>query len=122
MANKSDVVLEEETVRIRSSGESPVVDIEGGNHWNLSESDGDLRIGDTENMLKMGVSKGGGGAGNARIWATSDLKLGSRGQSVVSIDGQGLHPQEESKAMLGKGDKPWLAATVESPGVRVTSG
>lgn len=111
MADKADVILEENTVRIRSTGESPVLDIEGGNHWNLSKNDGDVRIGDAENMLKMGVAKGGGGAGNARIWATADLKLGSSGESVVSIDDQGVHPHGDGYA-LGRPDDRWFTANI----------
>jgi len=106
MADKADIFLTKDGVRIVGSGWSPEVEIEGGNHWNLAESDGDVRIGDDEYMLKMGVATGGGGAGNARIWATSDLKLGSRGQSVVSIDDGGVHPGGEDYS-LGSPDNPW---------------
>lgn len=89
MANRSDIFLGDDTVKLVGTGKSPVVDIEGGNNWNLSNTDGDFRIGDARNMLKMGVSLGGAGAGNARIWASSDLKLGSRGSSTVHVHGGG---------------------------------
>ncbi|MFB6206665.1 MAG: hypothetical protein ABEJ05_09095 [Haloglomus sp.] len=92
MADKSDVFLLQDGIRLVGSGTSPEVDIEGGGHWNLAESDGDLRIGDEENMLKMGVALDGGGRGNASIWATADLKLGSHGTSVARINSEGVHP------------------------------
>ncbi len=90
MAEKPDVFLMDDGVRIEGGGGSPEVDIAGGNHWDLAESDGDLRIGDDENKLKMGVALGGAGAGNARIWASSELKLGASGRSVVTVDGGGV--------------------------------
>lgn len=106
MADKSDVFLTEDGVELVGSGESPEVAIEGGNHWDLTETDGDLRIGDDENMLKMGVAKDGGGAGNASIWATSKLKLGGSGASVVTIDADSVHPSGAGHA-LGTVDHPW---------------
>jgi len=106
VAEKSDVVLEEDGVTIRGSGESPEVAIEGGNHWNLDESDGDLRVGDADNMLKMGVALGGGGEGNARLWATSKLRLGSNGQSVLTVDGDAVYPHSENTD-LGAETAPW---------------
>lgn len=111
MADDADIVLEKDSVRFLSSGRSPVVDIEGGNHWNLSQSEGDVRIGDHENNLRMGVAKGGGGAGNARLWATADLKLGSRGESVAAIDDGGLHPNN-GRYMLGTADDRWFVANL----------
>lgn len=106
MPNKPDVIIGEDSVTLVGSGESPVVDIEGGNHWNLSQSVGDLRIGDDDNMIKMGVALDGGGAGNGSIWATSDLRLGSRDETIVSIDTEGVHPHDENRS-LGKRTNPW---------------
>ena len=106
MAEKSDIVLEEDGVTVRGSGTSPEVAIEGGNHWKLEESDGDLRIGDADNMLKMGVALGGGGEGNARLWATSKLRLGSGGQSVLTVDSGEVYPHGET-TYLGTETAPW---------------
>lgn len=90
MADNADVVLERDTIRLLGTGSSPVVDVEGGNHWNLENGDGDVKIGDDENKLKMGVALGGAGAGNAAIWATSHLKLGAGGGETVDISGGGV--------------------------------
>jgi hypothetical protein len=93
MADKSDVVLEEDTVRIRGSGGSPVVDVEGGNHWNLDQGDGDVRIGDDENRLAIGVSLGGAGEGTSRLRAKGGverLRLGAGDTDTVTIDTDGI--------------------------------
>lgn len=106
MAEKPDVILGEEHVDIRGAEDaSPVLDIEGEDNWNLSESVGDVRIGDDDNMLKMGVALGGGGAGNCRIRATSDLRFGSREETVVRIDGNGIHPHNGSYSLGTDGDR-----------------
>jgi chaperonin cofactor prefoldin len=89
MADKSDVVLEDDTVRIRSTGKSPVVDIEGGNNWDLSEGDGDVRIGKGDNRLAIGVSLGGAGEGTSRLRAkggTEQLKLGAGDTDTVTVE------------------------------------
>jgi polyhydroxyalkanoate synthesis regulator phasin len=106
MADKSDIVLDQDTVTIRGTGASPVVDIEGGNNWDLAEHDGDLRIGDDDNMLKMGVALGGAGAGNGRIWASTDLKLGSEGRSIASVESGGVYPTDTGRN-LGSSGRAW---------------
>ena len=124
MAEKSDVVLDQHSVRVRGSGSSPVLDIEGGNNWDLSAGDGDVRVGDDENMLKMGVARGGAGAGNARLWATRNLYLGSRGESVVTVDDDGVHP--DGNYNLGTSQDPWADVNAESAefdgDVKITGG
>jgi len=112
MAEKSDVILDQNSVRVRGSGSSPVLDIEGGNNWDLSAGDGDVRVGDDQNMLKMGVARGGAGAGNARLWATRNLYLGSRGESVVTVDSDGIHP--DGNYNLGTSQNPWADVNAES--------
>lgn len=54
------------------------VHLSGGN-WDLTNSEGDLKIGDGTYRLKIGVAKGGAGAGDVRIRAdggTNRLMLG----------------------------------------------
>lgn len=67
-------------VGIGSTSPLTKLDIAGGN-WDLSASEGDLRIGDASTYrLKMGISTGGGGAGDAYIAAqggTNRLFLGT---------------------------------------------
>ncbi len=55
------------------------LDILGGN-WDLSNSNGDLKIGNTINKLKFGIATSGGGAGDANIGSvggTNRLFLGA---------------------------------------------
>lgn len=96
MANKSDILLEEDRVTLKNGGGAPVVDIEGGNNWNLEDgSQGDLRIGDESNNLRVGVALGGAGEGIARLWATSLLRLGlEKHDSIVEVDEGGLKVKE----------------------------
>ncbi|MEF8894486.1 hypothetical protein [Halodesulfurarchaeum sp.] len=74
------------------------VDIAGRNNWNLNETEGDVRIGDEDYRLTMGVALGGGGAGACNIRAKGGIKrlnlgAGTSGHTVqidpdkVSIDG-----------------------------------
>ena len=88
MAEKPDIVLDESTVRIRNAGSPPVLDVEGGDNWNLSNGDGDLRIGNEETRLAIGVALGGGGMGTSRLRAkggTKQLKLGAGESDTVTI-------------------------------------
>ncbi|MDP6368370.1 MAG: VCBS repeat-containing protein [Planctomycetota bacterium] len=65
--------------------------VAGGN-WDLATSEGDFKIGDENNRLKMSISTGGGGAGHGRIRAVGDnsqLLLGVDNNDVLTInDGQ----------------------------------
>jgi hypothetical protein len=59
----------------------------GDNNWNLSNSEGDLKIGDDDYRLAMGVALGGGGAGACNIRAKGgieQLNLGA-GDSANSL-------------------------------------
>jgi hypothetical protein len=61
----------------RTSPQAPL-HLAGGN-WDVSQGEGDLKIGDDTYCLKIGVATGGGGAGNVRIRAqggTNRLMLG----------------------------------------------
>lgn len=111
MADVADIELEENTVKVLSTGNAPAVDIEGGN-WNLAETDGDVRIGDSDNMLKLGVAVDGGGAGNGKLWATNDLRLGSRGESIATVDDGGIHPHD-GRYILGRPDNRWHDAWLD---------
>lgn len=65
------------------------MDILGG-LWDLSNSEGDFRIGSDAFRLKIGVATGGGGSGDARIRAqggTSRLMLGSDTNDVLTVVG-----------------------------------
>jgi hypothetical protein len=63
------------------------LDVAGKSNWDLDNNDGDLRIGDDNNRLSMGVALGGGGAGDAAIRAKdgNQLRLGAGGRRVLSV-------------------------------------
>lgn len=59
-----------------------------GGSWNISVSEGDLKIGDGTYRLKIGVARAGAGAGDVRIRAyggTNRLMLGSGTKDVLTI-------------------------------------
>lgn len=59
-----------------------------GNDWDIRATEGDFRIGNDQFRLKIGVSTGGGGAGDVRIGAqggTNRLMLGGGGTDVVTV-------------------------------------
>jgi hypothetical protein len=65
------------------------LDIAGG-QWDLANTEGDFRIGDISYRLKIGISTGGGGAGDVFIRAaggTNRIFLGGNNQNLLTIDG-----------------------------------
>jgi microcystin-dependent protein len=74
---------------------SPVarLDILGGNNWNLSGGEGDVRIGNGSFRLKFGVALDGGGAGAANIMQFGQpggfnvLSLGAQGNQILFVNG-----------------------------------
>ena len=68
------------------------LDIAGGN-WDLQNTEGDLRVGDSLYRLKIGVALGGGGAGDAGIMQYGQtggynvLSLGAQGHKILYING-----------------------------------
>jgi hypothetical protein len=89
-----------ERVRITSSGNvgigtknpSAKLDIVGINNWDVGNTEGDFRLGNSTYRLKMGVAIGGIGAGDIRIRAvggTNRLMLGGGALDVLTINGSG---------------------------------
>lgn len=77
------------TVGIGTTAPVSKLDILGGN-WDVTNTEGDLRIGDATYRLKIGVATGGGGAGDVRIRAaggTNRLMLGAG--DALMINGSG---------------------------------
>ncbi len=75
-------------VGIGTAAPTSVLDIKGGNNWNLTTTEGDFRIGNDTHRLKMGVALGGTGAGHARIRAEGGvdrLTLGAGNKDVLAI-------------------------------------
>lgn len=63
-----------------------------GGQWDVTNSEGDLRIGSDTLRLKIGVATGGGGAGDVRIRAqggTNRLMLGSGTVDVLTLQPDG---------------------------------
>jgi hypothetical protein len=61
--------------------------VQGGN-WDLEGTEGDFKIGDEQNRLKMSIATGGVGAGNARIrsvGASNQLILGAGTSDVLTV-------------------------------------
>jgi hypothetical protein len=64
----------------------------GGGQWDLTNTEGDFKIGDSTFRLKFGMATGGGGAGSAGIrvaGGAEKLFLGGGAAEVLSVDGEG---------------------------------
>jgi hypothetical protein len=73
---------------------TPVVklDIAGTDNWDLTNTEGDFRIGDDDYRIKMGVALSGGGAGAGRIRAVggiNTLYLGAGTTDVLTLFSNG---------------------------------
>jgi hypothetical protein len=80
-------------VGIGTSVPSAVLDVIGGNNWDLVNGNGDFRLGNAQYRIKMGIALGGGGAGAAGIMQYGQpggynvLKLGAQGNYLLFING-----------------------------------
>ncbi|WP_254820882.1 hypothetical protein [Haloglomus halophilum] len=61
-------------VGIGKSSPGVPLDVNGQDNWNLDSNDGDLRIGNGDYRLVMGVALGGGGAGACNIRAKGGIQ------------------------------------------------
>lgn len=76
------------TVEALEPPEDGSLRIRGRNNWNLEGSEGDLRIGDEDHRLKIGVALGGGGAGACNVQAHGGLNrlgFGAAGENVLQL-------------------------------------
>jgi hypothetical protein len=64
-------------VGINTTNPASVLDIKGGNNWDLTNTQGDFRIGDDLNNFKIGIAISGGGKGMTTMTSTSLLSLGT---------------------------------------------
>lgn len=63
-----------------------------GGNWNPNDTEGDFRLGDDTYKFKIGIARGGGGAGDVRLRAqggANRLWLGSGFTDTLVIQGQG---------------------------------
>jgi|GEM_PF-1544409 len=71
------------------------LDVAGLNNWDLSNTEGDMRIGNSSYRLKFGVALAGGGAGSTSIMqygqagGFNNLGLGSQGKTYINLNGSG---------------------------------
>jgi hypothetical protein len=73
--------------------------LSSGNRWNLSDNEGDFKIGNDQVRLKMSISTSGAGTGHARIRAhggNDTLLLGSGTEDVLAVQGHrvGINTRE----------------------------
>jgi autotransporter adhesin len=69
---------------------SSKLDVAGGNNWDLTNNEGDFRIGNAAYRIKMGVALGGGGAGAGVIRASGGinvLALGAGNINLITMNG-----------------------------------
>jgi hypothetical protein len=87
--NNIDRLVVDKSGNVGISTISPLAPLHilGGN-WNPNDSEGDLRIGDETYKFKIGIARGGAGAGDVRIRAqggTSRLTIGSGIHDVLTV-------------------------------------
>jgi hypothetical protein len=83
--------------RVGIGNTSPVnrLDVAGLNNWDLANTEGDMRVGNSSYRLKFGVALAGGGAGSSTIMqygqpgGFNNLGLGSQGKTYININGGG---------------------------------
>ena len=66
------------------------LDIVSNNNWDLSNTEGDFRLGNATYRLKMGIALDGGGAGAATIRSAGGierLSLGTGNQNLITMNG-----------------------------------
>ncbi|MFN3848812.1 MAG: hypothetical protein ACK4NY_05265 [Spirosomataceae bacterium] len=86
------MIRENGNIGINNIAPAALLDIGGGNNWDLTNTEGDFRIGNSLYRLKMGVALGGGGAGTVNIRAVggvNSLNLGAGTNNGITINGSG---------------------------------
>ena len=81
-------------VGIGNFAPATVLDVTGGNNWDVINGEGDFRLGSNLYRLKMGVALGGGGAGAVGIMQHGQpggynvLSLGAQGHNLLFLNGE----------------------------------
>jgi hypothetical protein len=89
VANGRLVVNNSGNVGIGTASPNAKLHLAGGN-WDLSATEGDLKIGNDAMRIKLGIALGGGGAGDGRIRAvggTNRLMIGSGTVDTLTVAG-----------------------------------
>ncbi|MFI5128502.1 MAG: hypothetical protein ACHQFX_00865 [Chitinophagales bacterium] len=66
------------------------LDIAGLNNWDLSNTEGDMRIGNNSYRIKFGIALDGGGAGAASIvqaGGVGSLNIGANNKNMIQVNG-----------------------------------
>jgi Chaperone of endosialidase len=90
--NNETVTVKNGNLGIGTNAPVTKLDLSGGDNWDLTNSEGDMRIGNANYRIKMGVSLNGGGAGAGRIRAVggiNTLYLGSGTTDVLTLFSNG---------------------------------
>ena len=81
-------------VGIGNASPATILDITGGNNWDVVNGEGDFRIGNSQYRLRMGIALGGGGAGATGIMQYGQpggynvLSLGAQGHKLLYLNGE----------------------------------
>lgn len=100
------------------------VEILGGN-WDVTNSEGDLKIGNNAHRLKIGIALGGGGAGDVRIRAvggTNRMILGGGTNDTLIIGQDRMDIAINSRMYFGSQTRQMLNLFGESYGIGVQNG
>lgn len=99
------------------------LDVVGADNWDLTTTEGDFRIGDTVNRIKMGIAVSGGGAGDATIAAQGGINKLSLGAGSTTSDQKTIRI---SGGKVGIGQDPGTDQVTLSGGIttggNITSG
>jgi Chaperone of endosialidase len=90
--NNETVTVKNGNLGIGTNAPVTKLDLNGGDNWDLTNSEGDMRIGNANYRIKMGVALNGGGAGAGRIRAVggiNTLYLGSGTTDVLTLFSNG---------------------------------
>ena len=80
--------------RVGIGNSSPVnrLDVTGVNNWDLTNTEGDMRVGNGSYRLKFGVALNGGGAGASGIMQSGgvgSLNIGANNKNIIQVNGAG---------------------------------
>jgi hypothetical protein len=116
-----------ETMRVKGNGNigigtnAPVtrLDIASPGNWDLINTEGDLRLGNSSYRLKMGIALGGNGIGTAGIMQQGGINLlniGSNGKYQLQINGADNSVNINNAALKVNGNTGQMGQVLTSTG------